>query len=457
MDSALALCCTNVDNYLQVMRLPHSALRLVTCCSQTCLSTLVAALAQTNCLQRVAFLSTEWTPLLTHGPELQLWSLFSHLKSLELRLQFSPELLVHVRDPRQLPSARESPSFPSVHHLSWRLPACFVDVNGRTPLTTILRPPSGLPIFPSVTNLNYHNVNYDIPIVREIMSNISSTFPAVDAASFGNKGVVLDIGAMLVPQLLTLSRLEFCVGGNEGNQSWALVLTKFAPALVHLGVGGVSNVYGMDDHLRTLTLPRFPRLETFTIKRSRRYCVPKPYPRPGRGTMDLKFNYDSELDYARQFPVLRRLEVAMETEERTPSFQLSDENLYESCLEFLMNNFLPQDGPPCESLKLLIIPLPTRSGDNWWHEQCGECGFPSFKRGGIHYPVELEAEFYARVRRTWPRLRNLGTYSHPEGWEEGLKSEERRRRMKEWLRIGVEHGLLKGTEGFERAFCDNGN
>lgn len=460
------LCCSKVDIYFDTMRprrRRHAALKLSTCSKRDCLGILVDKLREENCLQKVTSLSTLWTPDKERGSDLQqleLWSLFENVQTLELR----PHSKIRCKIREQL---RNGPGgeilipnpLTSVVTLIWKFPNTMHSTNWGRHVRALLAPaPIRSPTFPNVTTLKFWNVNRSTNIFPTLISRYRTSFPGIKSLSIlnnrENENEFLWNNQLPHNQL---TRLEFNLLKDK-SRDWEIVLDNCALTLEHLDIRGVRNA-GPEQKTTSFTLPILPRLKSLKISRSPQHwrgvnpCLCSHserellYPE-----LHLKFKTaarDSSLDYPTQFPSLLRLEVGNETGsqlgDKIPSVGEDD---FETCLPFLYGSFLPPPSStrrPCTSLRLLIVPTLPESSKKWRVQLCPDCSTPQFSRSRIS-GWEKEAELFARVVETFPNLDNIGRYRHRDGeQEENVEQlrEMNHKKMKKWLQIGEDLGLLE--------------
>lgn len=209
-----------------------------------------------------------------------------------------------------------------------------------------------------------------------------------------------------------LTRLEFNLTKDyETPQSWENIVARVAPILEHLTIRGVRQV--LPESVKnegTLILPLLPKLRVL------RFYISQNDVEPGRicklrvFELILKFvtaNPGQTLNYPTQFPSLLRLVV---DKMKTESPSLSEGSWFERCLPFL-DSFLPQQGP-CQTLRLLDVPIPIRIETHWKMDKvcsCSECS-PSWTRSRSIAKERMRNGFFARVAATFPNAMNLGRY-----------------------------------------------
>lgn len=194
---------------------------------------------------------------------------------------------------------------------------------------------------------------------------------------------------------------------------------------------------------KTLTVPVLPKLKVFEALFT-----------PGaesceNNIAELKLCFESVteenpiLDYSVQFPSLRRLDVGMER-----GHEASEAFWVETCLPFLNQTFLQPGQEPCDTVKLLNISAPgSRKINKFKVLTCEDCDFIEIsKMEGryLHRSWKIEAEFFAKVCRVFPNLRNLRKYQDLA--TEKKDDVEREEDIKNWLQVGEKLGLVKKQE-----------
>lgn len=472
--STRRLCCSTMIQYLELMpqNRRHSHIQLVTCSKPNCLSTTVAKLSEANSLSNVTSLATSWTLDMKWGQDFSLWTHFPNLETLVLRPCCGKKNITKLEEPivqtyfglgidSYLAKYSQKPwSLPSVTTLIWRfehLPKLHLnEATWTRSLLALLSPSRGVCILPNVTTLKSWNLEFQPHIFSSFLLNSLPLFPGTTALSILNKRETMD-GANLLflclllqlttRELWAVRRLEVNLTEDSfdgRNSGWDRFLEKCAPTLEHLTIRGVRNK-GKGNVSQILVLPIFQKLEVLKILRV--VTPARNKSNAGVPELELRFASGPILNYLVQFPSLTRLEVG-EERKGSPFYEdveQSDNYWLESCLPFLYETFLRPGQSPCETLRFLDIP--TGSGQKWRVEE-GEDGIlPKFKETGSSCPWAVEAEFFDRVGKTFPNLKNLTRYKHYLDGEEDVRSlrEEKQRKIKEWLRIGEKFGLLTGS------------
>lgn len=296
--------------------------------------------------------------------------------------------------------------------------------------------PQGSPLFPKVTSLQLRNSGNCPDLARSILRHYG---PKVRHLSLLNSlEHCLDTSSQALLLLtLCLSRLEFNLGDNP---AWELILKKYSTTLTHLKLTGVRNINPDEKthDLKRLIIPILWNLVDFRISRAPHYLsrVPCRHPETGVPELELKFvtgtSNGIELNYAQQFPSLLRLEV-------------DDEGIdsWETCLPFLYGSFLSQGQGPCNSVRILSFPIPPKAWKPWRLEVCQDCATPQIRTSDILPGREVKTEYLSRVVTTFPNIKNMTRYKYL--WREEKVEMERRTKMREWLQIGEEMGLLTGS------------
>lgn len=168
-----------------------------------------------------------------------------------------------------------------------------------------------------------------------------------------------------------------------------------------------------------LEVPVLPKLRVFQILRSpsksgHDQLITCPHAERRVPGLELKFvtatpDQGIVINYAVQFPSLRRLEVGTEAK------SLSSEGFwFESCITFLFGSFLPppsHEQRPCTSLRLFIIDTrPQRKLEKFKRQNCDQCCTFQSRRTRISSSLELRSQFYRRVGDTFPNIRNVARY-----------------------------------------------
>lgn len=386
--STVPIPCSQVSHYFVTSRTrgqSHTHLQLTSCHKQTCVGTLVAKLRTKNCLQNVTSLSMPWTFDQDWRQDIRILSNFPNLITLELYpcLDGSKhELKVEEGPPAQLVNF----TLPSVSTLVWHLNynhQLFAALDRRENPAL----PALLQTLPEVKHLSFFGqfstlLSQSLSLLPGV-SHFSSVAIQENALFDDDENRLIFFHLLSRPQLL-LSRLEFSLFKNYGSPKYLdEVLAKLAFTLEHLTIRGVRQVRPRQNNCISVVMPALPRLQVFEV-----FVTPIEYEERRVLELRLKFGMgrNKGLNYATQFPSLRRLEVKSEQS------QVRDVALAESCRQFLYGSFLPSRRQEiCTTLRILDVQTPRTEEEKFASSS-------------------LLTELYARIRATFPNLQNLPRY-----------------------------------------------
>ncbi|XP_035715604.1 uncharacterized protein LOC118438888 [Folsomia candida] len=207
----------------------------------------------------------------------------------------------------------------------------------------------------------------------------------------GNRFVPLNF----VPGCITRLQFHTICHQHEENRTIENVLIKVAPTLTHLEFSRIEVCEPF--RVRTIICPPLPKLKVFKISRN-------PYQGKGASPnyadyrVEINFEFASAqnhhvLSYAEQFPCLEIIIVQNDWSHVRPrDFEvIPNGSSFETLVEFLYHNFMPEGVSPCETVRRVDIPYPAGLKFRWCGANC-------------KWEWRDTEEFYDRVASTFPNL-----------------------------------------------------
>lgn len=348
--------------------------------------------------------------------------------------------------------ANQPVTFPGIKKLIWNIPKGPEGV-WYAPLEAFLKPGGSL-MFENVTSLQIRDSGYCPELSRSFVQRLLQYIPRIQSISTLNthphpECSVDSVSRAIVPLGVKLTNVEFTLGDNS---NWEMILKKQAPTLEQLVIRGIRNIVLDEDKLRSLTIPILPRLRVFRILRDPQFSHgPCRHPEKFVPALELKFVTGHQngvtLNYAAQFPNLHTLKVGQELK-TSPFGRDGEECSWETWLQFLYETFLSRGQGPCNSVRVLDLPIPERKWTPWKLVVCGECRASNIRATGTPTSFEVETDFLSRVVTTFPNIDNMARYRYCWKNEDKLGKEVERmvRKLREWLAIGEEMGVLTGAK-----------